>query len=122
LHDIVEFGYQDIATMNGKLLDHMSGACFHWFHLWMGEGGPTLDGYEDEDNDARTVYKAASRVDMFEKRWHVISSALDRWTVADLEQLLVPPTSHLAWVRTDSRVRRRAPTYSPVDWLACHGA
>src|SRR6266699_4965462 len=26
----------------GELLDHMIGARFNWFHLWMGEGDPGL--------------------------------------------------------------------------------
>jgi uncharacterized damage-inducible protein DinB len=65
----------------------MLGARFNWFHLWMGEGDPNLDWNDDEDNDEPTVYKAASLVAMFEKSWRVISSALDRWTSADLEQL-----------------------------------
>src|SRR2546421_336734 len=58
----------------GELLDHMIGARFNWFHLWMGEGNPNLDWNDDEDNDEPTVYKLASLVAMFEKSWHVISS------------------------------------------------
>ena len=34
----------------GELLDHMIGARFNWFHLWMGEGDPTLDWNDDEDH------------------------------------------------------------------------
>ena len=83
----------------GELLDHMIGARFNWFHLWMGEGDPDLDWNEDEDHDEPTVDKAARLVAMFKKSWHVISSALDRWTSADLEQLFLPPASHQAWLR-----------------------
>ena len=83
----------------GELLEHMIGARFNWFYLWMGEGDPNLDWNEDEDNDEPTVYKEASLVAMFEKSWHVISSALDRWTSADLEQLFSAPASHQAWLR-----------------------
>ncbi|HLZ58136.1 MAG TPA: DinB family protein, partial [Ktedonosporobacter sp.] len=80
----------------GDLLDHMIGARFNWFHLWMGEGDPDLDWNDDQDNDEPAVDKAASLVAMFEKSWHVISSALDRWTSVDLEQLFLPPASHQA--------------------------
>jgi uncharacterized damage-inducible protein DinB len=76
------------------LLDHMLGARFLWFHRWMGEGDPNLDWNDDEDNN-----EPASLVAMFEKSWRVISSALDRWTSADLEQLISPPASHQAWLR-----------------------
>ncbi len=51
------------------LLDHMIGARFLWFHLWMGEGDPNLDWNDDEDNN-----EPASLVAMFEKSWRVISS------------------------------------------------
>jgi uncharacterized damage-inducible protein DinB len=83
----------------GELLEHLIGARFNWFHLWMGEGDPALDWNEDEDNDEPTGYKAASLVTMFEKSWRVISSALDRWTSTDLAQLYQPPASHQAWLR-----------------------
>jgi uncharacterized damage-inducible protein DinB len=83
----------------GELLDHMIGARFNWFHLWMGEGDPDLDWSDDQDHGEPGVYRAASLVTMFEKSWRVISSALDRWTSADLEQLFAPPASHQAWLR-----------------------
>src|SRR6185437_9824132 len=83
----------------GELLDHMIGARFNWFHLWMGEGDPSLDWNDDQANSEPTVYQAASLVTLFEKSWHVIASALDRWTFADLEQLFSPPASHQEWLR-----------------------
>ena len=104
----------------GELLEHMIGARFNWFHLWMGEGDPNLDWNDDEDNDEPTAYQAPSLVAMFEKSWHVISSALDRWTSADLEQLFFP-SSLSSGMATEARVRRSASAYTPVDCLACHG-
>jgi uncharacterized damage-inducible protein DinB len=101
----------------GELLAHMIGARFNWFHLWMGEGDPNLDWNEDEDNDEPTVYKAASLVALFEKSWHVISSALDRWTSADLEQLILPPASHQEWLR--SRGEEEAPPQTR-QWIVWH--
>jgi uncharacterized damage-inducible protein DinB len=84
----------------GELLDHLIGARFFWFHIWMGEGDPNLDWNDDEDHDEPTVYKAASLVVMCEKSWRVISSALDRWTSADLEQLIFPPASYQERLRS----------------------
>ncbi len=101
----------------GGLLDHMIGARFNWFHLWMGEGDPNLDWNEDENHDEPTVYKAAELVAMFEKSWHVISSALSRWTSADLEQLIVPPASHQEWRR--SRGEEEAPAHTR-QWIIWH--
>jgi uncharacterized damage-inducible protein DinB len=101
----------------GELLDHMIGARFNWFHLWMGEGDPTLDWNDDEDHDEPAVYKAASLVALFEKSWHVISSALDRWTCADLEQLFPPPASHQAWLR-DQGLEEALP--HTRQWIVWH--
>jgi uncharacterized damage-inducible protein DinB len=101
----------------GELLEHLIGARFFWFHRWMGEGDPNLDWNVDEDNDEPNVYKAASLVAMFEKSWHVISSALDRWTSADLEQLFFPPASYQAW-RRDQRLAESPP--HTRQWIAWH--
>ena len=102
----------------GDLLDHIIGARFNWFHLWMGEGDLALDWNGDEDEPA--VYEAASLVAMFEQSWHVIASALDRWTSADLEQVFLP-ASLSSGMATGSRVRRGASAYTSVDCLACFG-
>ena len=101
----------------GELLEHLIGARFNWFHLWMGEGDPTLDWNDDEDNDEPSVYKAASLIDMFEKSWHVISSALDRWTSADLEQVFPAPASHQAWLRKQGLAE--APPHTR-QWIVWH--
>ena len=101
----------------GELLEHLIGARFNWFYLWMGEGDPNLDWNDDEDTNEPTVYKAASLVAMFEKSWHVISSALDRWTSADLEQLFPPPASHQAWLRNQGL--EEAPPHTRL-WIVWH--
>ena len=43
----------------GELLEHMIGARFNWFHLWMGEGDPTRDWNEDEATSELLGYQAA---------------------------------------------------------------
>ncbi len=100
----------------GELLEHMIGARFNWFYLWMGEGDPSRDWNEDEDTDEPTVYRAASLVAMFEKSWHVISSALDRWTSANLEQIFVPPASHQAWLRNQGLAEAPPRTRQWIVW------
>jgi uncharacterized damage-inducible protein DinB len=100
----------------GELLDHLIGARFNWFHLWMGEGDPTRDWNEDEDTDEPTMSTAASLVALFEKSWHVISSALDRWTSADLEQLFYPPASHQAWLRAQGLEEELPHTRQWIVW------
>ena len=111
----------------GELLDHMVGARFNWFHLWMGEGDPNLDWNDDEEQEANdgnnqepTVYTAASLVTMFEKSWRVIScpGPLD----VRRPGAVVRASSLPSGVATESRVRRSASTHSTVDCLARHGA
>jgi uncharacterized damage-inducible protein DinB len=101
----------------GELLDHMIGARYFWFHMWMGEGDPTRDWGDDEDTDEPTVYKAASLVAMFEKSWHVISSTLDRCTWADLEQMFSPPASYQARLRDQGL--EEAPPHTR-QWIVWH--
>ena len=100
----------------GELLDHMMGARFAWFYGWMGEGDPNLDWNDNEDNNGSTVYKAASLVAMFEKSWRVISSALVRWTSADLEQFFSPPPSHQAWLRNQGLEEETPHTRQWIVW------
>jgi uncharacterized damage-inducible protein DinB len=100
----------------GELLEHMLGARFNWFHLWMGEGDPSRDWNEDEATSEPPVYQAASLVALFEKSWHVISTALDRWTSADLEQLFSPPASHQAWLRAQGLEEEPPHTRQWIVW------
>jgi uncharacterized damage-inducible protein DinB len=100
----------------GELLDHMIGARYNWFYLWMGEGDPNRDWNDDEDTGEPTVYKAASLVAMFEQSWRVIASALDRWTFADLEQVFAPPASHQAWLRNQGLEEEPPHTRRWIVW------
>jgi uncharacterized damage-inducible protein DinB len=62
------------------------------------------------------VHEAAELVTMFEKTWHVISSALDRWTSADLEQLISPPASHQAWLQNQGLEEEPPHTRQWIVW------
>ena len=101
----------------GELLEHMIGARFNWFYLWMGEGDPNLDWDDGEGNDESIAYKPASLVTLFENSWRVISSALDRWTAADLDQVFQPPASHQKWLLDQGL--EEAPPHTR-QWIAWH--
>lgn len=98
----------------GELLEHMIGARYNWFHLWMGEGDPKRDW--DEDNNEPITYNAASLVSLFETSWHVISSALDRWTSADLEQIFPAPASHQEWLQRQGLAEEPPHTRQWIVW------
>jgi uncharacterized damage-inducible protein DinB len=53
---------------------------------------------------------------MFEKTWLVISSTLDRWTSADLEQLVPPPASHQAWLQNKGLEEEPPHTRQWIVW------
>ena len=61
--------------------------------------------------DGRTISKPLS------KPLPLISSALDRWTSADLERLIIPPASHQAWLR--SRGEEEEPPHTR-QWIVWH--
>jgi hypothetical protein len=58
--------------MISELLEHMIGARFWWFHMWMGEGASDLVDWLDDQLD---ICVAASLVIAFEKTWQMISPA-----------------------------------------------
>ncbi|GCE15686.1 DinB family protein [Tengunoibacter tsumagoiensis] len=100
----------------GELLNHMIGARFNWFYMWMGEGDPNLDWSDGDDGDEAALSRADSLVALFEKSWHVISSALDRWTSADLEKLFSPPASHQSWLRNQGLPEEVPHTRQWIIW------
>ncbi len=101
----------------GALLAHMVDARVSWFSEWMGEGQADLaDWLEQRSRDEQAVYGAAEMVAMFEKTWQVISSALARWTSADLEQLVAPPASHQAWLQKQGLEEEPAHTRQWIVW------
>ncbi|GCF08632.1 DinB family protein [Dictyobacter arantiisoli] len=97
----------------GEQLAHLIDARIFWFSGWMGEGDPNLAHWNDDEQAMR---EAASLVAIFEKTWHVISSALDRWTSADLEQLFPPPASHQAWLQKHGFEEEPAHTRQWIVW------
>ncbi len=102
----------------GGLLAHMIDARVSWFAQWMGEGTAELADWEEtQEADALAVYNAATLVTMFERTWQVISSAMTRWTSADLAQVIFPPASHQEWLR--SREEEEEPPHTR-QWIVWH--
>jgi uncharacterized damage-inducible protein DinB len=84
-----------------------------WFSGWMGEGVPDLAHWNDGE---RAVREVAELVAMFEKTWHVIASAMTRWTSADLEQLFSPPASYQAWLQKQGLEEEPSHTRQWIVW------
>src|SRR5690349_3142461 len=101
----------------GELLAHMIGARVSWFFAWMGEESAAMVAMDRwASSDESTVPEAASLVAMFEETWRVISSALDRWTSEDLEQLITPPASHQEWLRSHGEEEESPRTRKWIVW------
>lgn len=100
----------------GELLVHMIEARVLWFSGWMGEGTSDLVPSHWNEGDKQAVYEAAELVAVFEKTWHVISAALDRWTSADLEHIFQPPASHQAWLQSQGLEEEPPHTRQWIVW------
>lgn len=101
----------------GELLAHMVGARVSWFFAWMGEENAAMvaiDRWASSEESA--VPEVAELVTMFEETWEVIASALDRWTSADLEQLISPPASHQEWLRSHGEEEELPHTRQWIVW------
>ncbi|HEV2237413.1 MAG TPA: DinB family protein [Ktedonobacterales bacterium] len=79
----------------GMLVQHILNDRLWWFNMWMGEGSPETAAYMhwDEEEAGRSVHSAAELVAGLEATWGMIEAALNRWTVADLEQVIEQPAS-----------------------------
>jgi uncharacterized damage-inducible protein DinB len=79
----------------GMLVQHIINDRLWWFNLWMGEGSPEAAAYMhwDEEDEGRSVHSAAELVAGLEASWGVIGAALNRWTVADLDDVVDQPAS-----------------------------
>jgi uncharacterized damage-inducible protein DinB len=101
----------------GELLAHMIDARVSWFYGWMGEGHAELARWHEERSSGeQRVYEAASLVALFETTWQVIAHALERWTSADLDQLIAPPAYHQAWLRNQGLEDEPAHTRQWIVW------
>ncbi|HEX8035968.1 MAG TPA: DinB family protein [Ktedonobacterales bacterium] len=78
---------------------HMIATRARWLYLDLGEGGAELDALTGWDGwNAQTNWdgsppparSAAELVSGLETTWQVIHDALERWTIADLEEVFPP--------------------------------
>jgi uncharacterized damage-inducible protein DinB len=80
--------------------NHVVSARAWWFHSWMGEGGAQFDEILGWDEDeASTTRSAAEIVRGLELTWSLIESALERWSIADLEKEFERPIPNAAGER-----------------------
>jgi uncharacterized damage-inducible protein DinB len=102
-----------------ELLVHMLDARVSWFSAWMGEENAAMVRWgQGWEKDGPVVHEAAELAAMFEQSWHVIASALDRWTSADLEQLVSPPASYQEWLRNQGILEEEPPRTR--QWIIWH--
>jgi uncharacterized damage-inducible protein DinB len=71
----------------GRIAAHICAARIWWFHVRMGEGSMELAPMEHWDGAAQPARSAEELVNGLERSWHIIESALARWTPADLEHV-----------------------------------
>ncbi len=101
----------------GELVAHTIGARIAWFSGWLGEEIADMARWDELwGSDEQTVPDAAALVTMLEGTWLVISSALDRWTPAELEQLFQPPASHQEWLRAQGLEEEPPHTRQWIVW------
>lgn len=106
----------------GELLSHMIDARVFWFSSWMGEENADMaHWHEERSRDEQVVHEAAELVAIFEKTWHVMSSAMSRWTSADLEQLISPPASHQAGLEEEPALTRQWIVWHVLEHEIHHG-
>ena len=82
----------------GEQVAHIIAVRARWLSLDLHEGGTLLDPFTGWDGwhahpngDAASVRNATELVRGLETTWQVLQEALERWTVADLEEVF-PPT------------------------------
>lgn len=80
----------------GEVAQHVIANRVWWFQVWMGEGDPELapiahwDPADDVEVAPRT---AAELVEGLDRTWQMVWDALGRWTAADLDEMIQPPSA-----------------------------
>ncbi len=71
----------------GGIATHIIGARAGWLHYVLGEGGEDLVSLNERGNPDQPAWSATELVKGLETTWQVIQDCLQRWTVADLEEI-----------------------------------
>ena len=81
----------------GEQVAHMIAVRARWLSLDLHEGGSKLDTFVGWDGwrpqpgrDVPPVRNTSELISGLESTWQVLQEALDRWTVADLEEIFPP--------------------------------
>lgn len=78
----------------GSVVQHLIADRVWWFHLWMGEGSPTLAPivhWDPNDDAYMPVSEPSELLAGLGSTWQLVADALERWTIADLPQVFSPP-------------------------------
>jgi uncharacterized damage-inducible protein DinB len=67
---------------------HIIGTRVGWFQTVMGEGDPTLAAFDPWDAEGAPPRTAAELVEGLEKTWEMLHACLDRWTPANLDDII----------------------------------
>jgi uncharacterized damage-inducible protein DinB len=71
----------------GENAAHIIGARAGWLHYVLKEGGEDLVSLGTWDDPGQPARSAAELMSGLETTWQVIQNALQRWTIADLEEI-----------------------------------
>lgn len=72
----------------GIIATHIIGARARWLYYVLKEGDESLTTLSMWDDQGQPVRTAAELVSGLETTWQVIENALQRWTIADLDEIL----------------------------------
>lgn len=71
----------------GGIATHIIGARARWLHHMLGEGDENLASLGKWDGSGQPARSATELVQGLEATWQVMQNALQRWTVADLDEI-----------------------------------
>ncbi|HLJ32244.1 MAG TPA: DinB family protein [Ktedonobacteraceae bacterium] len=72
----------------GMIATHIIGARARWLYYVLKEGDKSLAAIGEWDAPGQPARTAAELVSGLETTWQVIQNALQRWTIADLDEVL----------------------------------
>jgi uncharacterized damage-inducible protein DinB len=86
-----------------EIVLHMIGARGRWFFIDMHEGGKAMAEFGNWDRPGMPKRSAAELVNGLEATWQLMQEALERWTPAELDQILggtpdEPETFSRSWI------------------------
>jgi uncharacterized damage-inducible protein DinB len=77
----------DLRSISDDVL-HMIGARARWHVFVLHEGGDVMASFQDWDRPGMPARSAAELVNALETTWQLMQEAIDRWTFADLAEIV----------------------------------